>query len=281
MHEHDKICGFDGGEGTLAHLAGNERLRRLIRRYWFVLLQPGHVGDADQAAVETDLGRECIARRAGDVGDDRARRPGQGVEERALAGVGAADQDERRLVREGLESGAFIDELTECAIKRGCALGDLAGRNEADVLLGEVDAGLDQGERFRESIHDGTKTAGQLAAEELACGGELLLGSGGDGGGDALGAGEVEAAVEVRPCCELTRLGGGGAALGQFIEKHSGEHRAAGDVKLDEIFAGVAARGAEAVEPAGATYIAEIKPRTHRGACGRDFRTEGRCHIAR
>jgi len=80
--------------------------------------QTGDVDQANQTARQRHLGREGIARGAGDGGDDRALLAGQGVEQRALAGIGTTDQYEARLVRKLLESPALPAATSLIALRR-------------------------------------------------------------------------------------------------------------------------------------------------------------------
>src|SRR5437762_3463795 len=82
--------------------------------------------------------------------------------------------------------------------------------------------------------------AGQFAGEELARGRKLVLIVGSDGGGDAFGGGEVEAAVEEGTGGEFAWFGSSRAEAKQFFEQHAGEERIAGDVEFKEVLAGVA-----------------------------------------
>ena len=70
----------------------------------------------------------------------------------------------------------------------------------------------------------------------------------------------------------------------QLVEQHPREQRVAGDVELDEVFAGVAARGAEDVEPGGDDEVGEVKRAraTRTGASGRSRgRRRARCAARR
>ncbi len=130
---------------------------------------------------------------------------------------------------------------------------------EGDVFFGEVDAYFDEGESLGKKVDGGCQTAGQLAGQELTGGAKLGLALGGDGGGHAFGLGEVEAAIEISAGGELAGVGGASAKGVQLIEEHAGKVRVAGEVKLNEIIAGVTARGVEGIEPARDAKAGEME----------------------
>jgi len=65
------------------------------------------------------------------------------------------------------------------------------------------------------------KPTGQFAGEQLPGGREFTFILRCNGGGDPLGFGEIEPAIEIRPGGELPRLRLARAAGDQGIEKHS------------------------------------------------------------
>src|SRR5215208_2593120 len=79
----------------------------------------------------------------------------------------------------------------------------------------------------------------------------------GNGSGDAFGLREIEAAVEIRAGGELSRLGEPRPGVENLLEQHAREQRVPGDVELGEVFAGVAARFSERVNPGGDGELGE------------------------
>jgi hypothetical protein len=121
----------------------------------------------------------------------------------------------------------------------GDAGGDFGGGEDVDVVLGEVDAGLEGGDEGDQRGLDGRDGVGERAGE--LAGGEagLLERGGGDEVGDGLGLGEVDAAGEEGALGELAGFGEAGAAgtaLADDVFEQDG--RAVGG-DLDQVFGGV------------------------------------------
>ena len=102
--------------------------------------EPGGVHQPDRPAEEIGVRLDRIARRAGDLGDQCAVGAEQRIEQRRLAGVGPAGQDQQRALAEPLgggrrrRAGARSGRPTSssCAAMR-------ARRNRAIVLAGKID----------------------------------------------------------------------------------------------------------------------------------------------
>src|SRR5205823_481716 len=108
-----------------------------------------------------------IARRPGNVRDYGALLPRQRVQQRALAGVGPADEYDLRLVRQPLETGALREKLLKLVVNRIDLRANLVGLDERDVLVGKVDSGFDQGKRFGDRFHHWMQSPSQFAGQEL------------------------------------------------------------------------------------------------------------------
>ena len=108
------------------------------------LAQAGGVGHVHRHAFDLDRLADLVARGAGNVGDDRQLGPGQGIEQRALADVRLAGEDDadafaqqRALARRRQHRGELRVRLGEPAARAGPL-------EELDLLLGEVERRLDQ-----------------------------------------------------------------------------------------------------------------------------------------
>src|SRR5713101_4033760 len=103
-------------------------------------------------------------------------------------------------------------ELKERASDLSDAIQDGGVGGDGDVVLGEIDAGLEQGDQVDQFLLDGLEAIGERAFELL--GGDLGLKQGlrVDQVADGFGLGKVEASVEKGSHGEFTGLGETGAA---------------------------------------------------------------------
>ena len=85
-HEHHQVCGCDGSLRTGAHAAE--------QRFGRAFLQPGGVDQAHHPAAQLRRGVLAVARDPGRVGDQGEPAAGQPVEQRALADVRPASDDD-------------------------------------------------------------------------------------------------------------------------------------------------------------------------------------------
>ena len=115
-----------------------ERFDRIVRG-----AEAGRIDDRKWNAVDLDLRGHGIAGRAGDRGDDRNGVAGQVVQEARLADVGASDQDDRdpfaqqrALLRARLHA-------RHLGRDRGNLAAHVGGTHELDVLVREIERGLD------------------------------------------------------------------------------------------------------------------------------------------
>ena len=109
------------------------------------LVESGGVDQAAFDAVEVELCGEIVARRAGLMRDQRRRTAGDCVEETALAGVRPADQHGlHRIDRLAARVDLPLDG-GHLALGFGQAAVQLLARDKRQVLVGEIETGLDVG----------------------------------------------------------------------------------------------------------------------------------------
>src|SRR5690606_31314526 len=135
------------------------------------------------------------------------------------------------------------------------------GDGDDVLLIGEVDARFDEGEEGGEFVGPGAVFTAGLAGGEAGRGGEVVVGLGGDGGGDPLGLVDAEAAAEGGTRGELA--GGGVAdagAAGDGGDDAFEEVGVAGEEDLGGVVAGEGVAGGVAEE--------EDRERGRRGIAG-------------
>lgn len=202
--------------------------------------EAGGVHEAEGDAVNLDDFLDGVAGGAGGGADDGALETEKAVEEAAFADVGLADDGGAGAVAEdaalfgGVEKAAGAgEEAGEAGVEGGAGVW-------GDVLLGEVDAGLDVGEDLNER---GAQVFG-LATDGA---GELFVG-GADGESalgvdevhDGLGLGEVDFTVEKGALRELAGVCMAGAGGEEGLEDALGDEEAAVAMELEGGFSGVA-----------------------------------------
>ncbi len=114
--------------------------------------QTGGVDQLERNAVERDALGDEVARGAGSCGDDGAVALDEAIEERALAGVGPADDGERKAVVHDAAAGEGGFERGERRRELGDAPGDLRLRRDVEIVFGKVDAGFEQSDQFDEGL---------------------------------------------------------------------------------------------------------------------------------
>ena len=172
----------------------------------------------------------------------------------------------------GKKRAALIDQIAEHQIDFSEAVGNFCTGDEADILIDKIDSRFDQGERFGDEFHDGGHPAGEFAGEELAGGGKLALIQCCDGGGDAFGLGQIHFAIEESTRGEFARLGEASAVGDAGFDQPIAEELIAGQVKFEQVFAGVAFGGAEEIEDGGEAQVGEFDYGMDcRAVCGKSF----------
>jgi hypothetical protein len=98
-------------------------------------------------------------------------------------------------------------------------------------------------------VHDWPEPICQFTGQELACGQKLGFAVRRYRGGDAFGGCEIDSAIKVSAGSEFAGLGLASAEANELFDQDSGEQWITGDVKLDQILTGEAARRVKAIYP--------------------------------
>ena len=85
--------------------------------------QPRGVGDDQREAVEREVDLDDVARRSGDVADDRRVAPGERVEEGGFAGVGRTHDRDAVAVAQALAGARIVERRRDLALDRRRAPG--------------------------------------------------------------------------------------------------------------------------------------------------------------
>jgi hypothetical protein len=186
-----------------------------------------------------------VPRGAGEGRDDGAVLLEKAVEEAAFAGVGAAYDGEREAGADEIAVDEAAGEGTGLFEDGVDAAQDLGGGGDADVVLGEVDAGFKQRDEFEEFGLDGGEAAGD-GALCLAGGYAGLVERGGvDEVADGFGLGKVDASVDEGAEGEFAGFGETRSGADGAVETVAEDDwcTVAGD--FDDVFGGVGAGGGE------------------------------------
>ena len=240
--EHDE---HQRGVGESFAAARNAKLLGFVERATVAFTQTGGVDKFEGDAFDGDALGDEVARGAGGCGDDGAVALDEAVEERALAGVGAADDGEGQAVVHDAAAGKGGFERSERRGERGDAARDLLARRHLQIVFGKIDAGFEQSDKFDERLLDGRDAAAKRAAH--LAGGLARLGKGLRFNQVANGFSlrEVEPAGEKGALRKLPRLGQPRAQLKRAAQQQLQHHGRAVRCNLNQIFACVRARSAE------------------------------------
>src|SRR6185369_8977773 len=99
------------------------------------------------------------------------------------------------------------------------------GRSHADIIFGEVDAGLEERDEFQELFFERGDAAGNRAAGLLGGDARLVKSGSVDEVADGFRLGEIEAAVEECPQGELAGFGEAGAGVEGALDTVAQDHR--------------------------------------------------------
>jgi len=195
------------------------------------------------AEIEMDF--EHVARGAGKRRHDRGFAPRQPIEQRRFAGIGrTGDGDPQPFAQPfPLPEACLADLLGQWPNERQRPRHSLF---RDVVLVGKIDAGLDQSERLDQPLARGLGPIAEHALEVPERLPALGLGFGCDQVGEALDRGQVHAAVLERAAGEFARLGG--AETFELAERrqHGSDHRApAMHLQLGDVLAGLTVRRRE------------------------------------
>ena len=201
--------------------------------------------------VQADGFAQGIAGGTGDIGDDGTVAAGQRVEQRALAGVGRADDHRMHAVAQLAPAFGIGDQRVQLLPRFGQAQADLFAAERVEGFVGEVDGGFHVHAQRQQRLADAVDARGEHALQRAprgACGACI---GGRDEIGDGFGLGEIELAVEEsafgelpRPCHPRTERAGARhqllqhdrtAVRLQFHHVFPGETRRAGKRQRDAI----------------------------------------------
>ena len=167
----------------------------------------GRVHELDRNAVDGRHFRNQVARGAGDLGDDGAILLQQPVEQAALADVRPPDDGQRDAGMHQLAVGEARDQRAERRSIRCEPAQDLFGRRDADIVLGEIDAGFEQRDQFQQLLLHGPDPPRNRPFHLLRRDARLIQRGGFDQIADRLGLRQIDAAVEIRAQREFAGFG--------------------------------------------------------------------------
>lgn len=232
------VCHREDEGGAGEHLAGAQDagvLEEVLGR-----ADACGIDEADGDAAEIDDFLEGVAGGAGEMADDGALVTEEAIEQAGFAGIGRAADDGAQALAEDVALISGAQEPGDLRAGGIDAREELRARRGVDVLVGEIDVGLDVGEDAEEALAQGDDVAAEAAFELLGGGaeGEICLSA--DEVHDRLGLGEVHFSVEEGAPCEFAGVGEAGAAGEEEIEYAPGDENAAVALNLDDVLAGVA-----------------------------------------
>ena len=249
--EHQRRIGEGFAAAMDTQLLGffENSIGRTIGRSAGAFAQARGVDELDGNAADGDALGDEVARGAGSCGDNGAVALDEAIEERAFAGVGAADDGEGEAVvdnaaagKGGFERGERRRELVRCG-------GQFLLRCDVQIVFGEVDAGFEQRDEFDEGLLYGRDAMAERAAHLAGGLARLSEGLRVDEVADRFSLGEVEAAGEECALREFAGLGEARAEIERSAQQQLQDHRRAVRGNFDQIFGGVGVgRGKECDE---------------------------------
>ena len=114
-----------------------------------------------------------------------------------------------------------------------------SGRLDHAVVLGEVDSGLDAGQKIDDGVSDRLDPSGEFSLQAVDGGGKSFGCLCRDQVEDGFGLGEIEAAVQEGPLREFPSLGRARPCTDDFGKDGPEDQRAAVAADLERVFAGV------------------------------------------
>ena len=174
------------------------------------------IGDMDQIAAQIQPHLDHIPGGAGDFGDNGDVAPGQGIDQRAFAGIGRADDGQPQAFAQRLAAPLIVNMcLNFLGYFRTPRRGRRSNSRLAHPVIGKIDRRFGPGQGRDQAGPPAFIELGQRAfilAQRLA---QLGRGFGIDQIGDGFGPGEIEPAIFHRPAAEFARLGGAQAQIRQ------------------------------------------------------------------
>ena len=119
---------------------------------------------------------------------------------------------------------------------------DLGGGRDADIVLGEIDAGFEQRDQFEQLRLDGREAARDRALRLLRGDARLVERGGLDEIADGFGLRQIDAAVQERAQREFARFGEARAGAHGAIETVAQDDGRAVAGDFDYVFGGVGTR---------------------------------------
>jgi hypothetical protein len=148
-----------------------------------------------------------IAGGAWDCGNDGPLTLDQPVEEARLANVRPADDREREAVVNKFSVGKRLGEFLQWSADRRYELKNLIGRQDRNIILGEIDAGFKKSDQFNQFLLHGLQAARDRAVQLLGGDFGLIERLRIDQIANRFSLGEIDAAVQKGAHGELSRLG--------------------------------------------------------------------------
>ena len=122
---------------------------------------------------------------------------------------------------------------------------DFGGGGDADVILGEIDAGFEERDEFEQLRFDRGEAAGDGALRLLGGDARLIERGGFDEVADGFGLREVDAAVEKSAQGEFAGFSEAGAGADSAVETMPEDDGGAVAGDFDDVLGGVGLRGGE------------------------------------
>ncbi len=126
------------------------------------VVHPRGIDDVQRQPVDLDVLAQQVPRRAGNRRDDGGVVAGKGVQQARLAGVGGASDDYPGAVAQQAPLARRSDESLEPAGHVGDVRKQRAIAKEVDVVVGEIDRGLDEGAQAGELLRYRADPAGEF-----------------------------------------------------------------------------------------------------------------------
>ena len=171
------------------------------------LAQAGGIDDVQRNTLDLDGLAQSIARRAGDLGDDRPLLAGQAIQQRTLADIGQARQHHRQAgPQQAALAGPAAQAPTDRTRQALQARHQVGVAQRVDLLVGKVERRLDQHAQLDQLVHQAMDLARKLAGQRAQRRAGRLRRAGLDQVGNRLGLGQVQLVVEKGTAGELARL---------------------------------------------------------------------------